>query len=164
MPSLTALLLATASVTASPATQAAPIEQHSPAEPALSLSAGVLELFRAEMRELQNGTQALAVALPAGDWNDIVATSRKMKESYILEKKISPDQEKELAALPEQFKVLDSTFHARLGKIADAATARDSELVAYHFSRVLETCVACHAAFARSRFPSLTAAPAGHGH
>ena len=164
MPSLTGLLLAAASVTASPAAPPAPIEKHGPPEPTLPLSAGVLELLRAEMRELQNGTQAVAVALPTGDWNAIVATSRKMKESYILEKKITPEQEKELAALPEHFKVLDSTFHARLGKIADAAAARDAEMVAYQLSRVLETCVACHAVFAHSRFPSLTAAPAGHGH
>lgn len=122
----------------------------------VSLSPGLLELFRAEMRELLLGTQTIAAALPIGDWDRVVATSRQMKASYILEKKLTPAQEKELTALPDGFKHLDQSFHARTEKLAEAALRRDSEAAAYHYSRLIEACAACHASFAPTRFPGLT--------
>jgi acetyl/propionyl-CoA carboxylase alpha subunit len=38
-------------------------------------------------------------------------------------------------------------------RVARAAAAHDAELVAFHYSRLIESCVQCHAAYARSRFP-----------
>lgn len=142
-------LLSTASVLAASSAADAP--------GSLSLTPGLLDLFRTEMRELSLGTQAIASALPSGDWQRIVTTSRRMKASYVLEKKLTPAQEEELAALPEPFKALDANFHLRADRLAEAATKRDYEAVAFHYSRLLETCVACHAAFAHARFPAFDA-------
>lgn len=143
---------------------AAPPASADRASAALALSPALLDLFRAEMRELLVGTQAIASALPAGDWDGIVATSRQMKASYVLEKKLTPAQEKELAALPGRFKELDQGFHARAGRLADAAIKRDYEAVAFHYSRLLETCAACHASFAPARFPTFGTPPAPDHH
>jgi cytochrome c556 len=132
---------------------------------ALPLSPGLLELFRAEMRELSLGAQALAAALPAADWDGIAATSRRMKASYVLEKKMTPEQAKEVAALPERFKELDAGFHARTDRLAAAADRHDYEGAAHEYARLLETCGACHGAFAHTRFPGFgPPAPAAHHH
>lgn len=131
----------------------------------LSMSQGLLELFRAEMRELVAGTQAMVVAIPAADWSTIISVSRQMQASYVLEKELTEEQQSELAELPQRFKELDRSFHARTGKLAEAAMARDSEAVAYQFSRLLETCAACHTSFAQARFPNFAAPPEQqHGH
>lgn len=144
---------------------AAPPER-APADRApLALSPALLELFRAEMRELLAGTQAVAAALPAGDWEGIAATSRQMKASYVLEKKLTPAQGKELAALPGRFLELDAAFHARTEKLAEAALGRDPEAVAFHYGRLLEACAGCHASYAQARFPAFGASPPGaHRH
>lgn len=132
---------------------------------ALALSPALRELFRAEMRELQGATQAIAAALPVGDWERIAATSHQMQASYILERKLTPAQKKELAALPERFLELDEAFHARAGKLAEAAQRRDPESVTFHYGRLLEACVGCHGAYAQTRFPALGApAPDRHHH
>lgn len=166
MESVKALVVASA-VLLSPAsvTSAAPAESVPAAQASLTLSPVLLELFRAEMRELLAGTQAIAAALPVGDWERIVATSRQMKASYVLAKKLTPAQEKELAALPERFLELDANFHARTGKLAEAAGARDPEEVAFQYGRLLEACVGCHASYGQARFPALGApAPDAHHH
>lgn len=133
-----------------------------PASPP-TLSPGLLDLFRAEMRELLNGSQAIAAALPLGDWARIAETARRMQASYVLEQKLTAAQRKELGALPERFLALDADFHARTQKLADAALRHDAEAVAFHYGRLLEGCVSCHAAYAPARFPTL-AAPRAEPH
>jgi cytochrome c556 len=83
-----------------------------------------------------------------------------------MEKKLTPAQAKELAnALPEQFKQLDAEFHQRAEKLGAAATAHDPELAVFHYSRLVESCVRCHASFAGKRFPGFDSPePLGHHH
>lgn len=166
MRTLTASLLAALLITGTAATaRADPSEPPGTPGAPLSLSPDLLALFRAEMRELLVGTQTIAAALPTGAWDSIVMTSHEMKASYVLEKNLNPPLEKELAALPERFRDLDRNFHARTDKLAEAAMRRDAEAVTYQFSRLLESCVTCHSAFAQARFPTLvTPSPAEHAH
>lgn len=153
--------LVLAQLSGNPARSAEPASAGTP----LSLSPPVLELFRAEMRELLAGSQSIAAALPVGEWERIVETSHAMKASYILDKKLSPAKRKELSALPEQFLELDAAFHARTGKLAEAAAARDAEAITFHYGRLLEACVGCHVVYAPERFPALaTPASAPHHH
>lgn len=119
------------------------------------MSPALLELLRAEMRELITASQAISVALPTGDWAQIEATSEQMRESYILKKKLTEAQKKELGSLPEPFKQLDEQFHLKAEKLAHAASAHDAELTAFYFARLLEGCAECHAAYAQQRFPGL---------
>ena len=132
----------------------------------LSMSPDLLELLRAEMRELESASQAISLALPAGDWAQIAATGEKMHDSYILAKKLTEAQRTELASLPEPFKRLDEQFHAEAEKLAHAAHEKDAELTAFWFSRLLEGCAGCHAAYAQQRFPGFAgdAADSHHQH
>ena len=131
----------------------------------IELPPELLELLRAEMREITAGTQSMAVALVTGDWQSIAETSGRIRDSYIMQQRLTPEQMKTLEhALPEPFKQLDLEFHGRAERVGAAAAAHDAERVAYELSRLLETCAACHTAFAKSRFPGFPS-PTGHeGH
>ena len=125
----------------------------------VTLSPDLLNLLRAEMREISGGVQGMALAIATGDWRSIQATSAKIRASYILDRKLTAAQATELTtALPERFKTLDAEFHHRAGQIGAAAAARDAELVVFHYSRLLEGCTACHSGFAKSRFPAFSPA------
>jgi cytochrome c556 len=139
------------------------------AEPAaplrsIQLSAAVKNLLLAEMREIAGGIQGLALAIAIGDWSSIQSTSTSIRESYIMEKKLTPAQAEELErARPQRFKELDAEFHLRAQRLGAAAAAHDAELVAYHYSRLIESCTTCHAAYAGTRFPGF-ASPPPQGH
>jgi hypothetical protein len=140
-------------------------EPHSPQDN-IALSPDVLNLLRAEMREIAGGVQGVALSLATADWRSIEETSTKIRASYIMEKKLTPAQANELAkALPEQFKHLDAEFHQRAEKLGAAAAAHDPELAVFHYSRLVESCVRCHASFAGKRFPGFTSPElTGHHH
>jgi cytochrome c556 len=121
----------------------------------VKLSPQVLELLRAEMREVSAGVQAMAFSIASGDWRAIQNTSARIRASYIMEKKLTPAQARELeTVLPPRFKVLDAEFHDRAGKLGAAAAAHNAKLVVAQYSRMLEGCTVCHAEFAKSRFPN----------
>ena len=123
------------------------------------LSPQLRGLLQQEMREVAGGTQTLVIALASADWKTLADTSAKIRASYILEKKLTAAQKQELErALPAGFKKLDAEFHARADKLAHAAAARDHELAAFHFSRMVENCAACHSAYAKARFPGFVLA------
>ena len=159
---MTALVLIVSLGLIGPATGAAPPEESG--ESSLSMSPDLRELYRAEMRQLLVGTQAIAAALPMGDWESIIATSRQMQESYVLEGELTEAQLGEIAGLPETFRHLDQEFHARTEKLAAAAAGKDAEAAAYQFSRLLENCTVCHARFAQGRFPAFPSAPSQESH
>lgn len=133
--------------------QSTSAEQSAAGPTSLPMSPELLELFRAEMRELLGASQTISLALPVGDWASIADTSEKMRKSYILEKELTKGQREELDSLPEQFKSLDKQFHMRTEKLSHAASQKDAELTAFYFARLLEGCAGCHAVYARQRFP-----------
>jgi cytochrome c556 len=125
----------------------------------LKLSPELLKLLRAEMGEIAGGVQGIALSLAIADWRSIQETSEKIRASYIMERKLTPAQAEELErVLPEHFKELDSEFHQKAGELGQAAAAHDPELIVFHYSRLIESCVPCHASYARSRFPGFAAA------
>jgi cytochrome c556 len=131
----------------------------------VKLSQALLELLRAEMREVTIGVQGIATAIATGNWELVKNTSSKIRASYIMEKKLSASQSAELDALPDEFRLLDAEFHSRAEKIGAAAASKDSELAVHHYSRMLESCTECHSRFARARFPGFaTSAQGVHQH
>jgi hypothetical protein len=120
--------------------------------PSLNMSPDLQQLFQAEMREL--GTQHIAGALPIANWDGIADSAMAMRNSYVLEQKLTTTQRHDLEKLPEQFKAFDEAFHLRAEKLAHAAKAKDAEAVSFHFSRLLDTCVACHSTYAKPKFPN----------
>jgi hypothetical protein len=132
----------------------------------VQLSPDLLALLRAEMVEITAGMKSITYFLAAGDWHAIQETGEKIRHSYIMEMKLTPVQASELEEkLPERFKQLDTEFHQRAGKLSAAAAAHDAELVVFQYSRLLESCTVCHAAYARSRFPGFGSdSPKEHSH
>lgn len=90
----------------------------------------------------------------------------QIRASYILDKELTAAQRKELnISLPEHFKRLDADFHLEAKKLEIAAKTHDAQLSAFHFYRLLETCTACHAMYAASKFPGfLPPVNATHDH
>lgn len=120
----------------------------------IHLSPELLELLRAEMREISNGIQGIALAISAADWRSIQETSAKISASYIMKQSLTPAQAGELKhALPDRFKRLDAEFHQRAERLGAAAAAHDAELAVFHYARLVESCARCHAAYASQRFP-----------
>jgi len=125
-----------------------------PAKNDLQLSPELIEVLRAEMRALLTGIQSLAAAIATADWKNVADTSAQIRASYILDQKLTPAQRNELnVSLPEYFKRLDSGFHLEAKKLEAAATNRDEQLATFHYYRLIESCTACHAIYAVSRFP-----------
>lgn len=122
--------------------------------PSLNMSLDLQQLFQAEMRELLLGTQHIAGALPIANWDGIADSAMAMRNSYVLEQKLTTTQRHDLEQLPEQFKAFDEAFHLRAEKLVHAAKAKDAEAVSFHFSRLLDTCVACHSTYAKTKFPN----------
>ena len=138
-------------------------ESHSPSQ-GVMLSPALLKLLRAEMREISGDVQGMVLSLATADWESVQKTSAKLRASYVMEKDLTPDQAGELEnALPERFKQLDAEFHQRAERLGSAAAAHDPELVAFQYSRLVESCAVCHSAYARSRFPGF-APPVQEGH
>ncbi len=141
-------------------------ESHAPPQE-IKLSQDLLNVLRAEMKEISTGVQLIAVALATADWKAIQESSRNIRESYVMEKKLTPNQEKELVrVLPERFMQLDAEFHQRAAKLGEAASAHDAELAAFHYARLIESCAQCHSLYARSRFPGFAPStlPEHHPH
>lgn len=120
----------------------------------LGLSAGLMDLLRTEMREILSGVQSIPSGIAMADWEEVADISNKISSSYILARKITPEQRKELQQkLPEYFKKMDESFHLEAGKLELAARNHDPQLVAFHYYRLIESCASCHAAYATSKFP-----------
>lgn len=132
----------------------------------IQLSPALMDLLRAEMREISAGMQAISLSLATADWLSIQETSGKIRDSYIMKKTLTPAQKEELKhALPARFKHLDGAFHQRADKLAEAAANRDAEAAIFHYSRMIEGCVNCHSIYAQSRFTGFSSEkPPQHDH
>lgn len=130
----------------------------------LVLQPDLLALLQAEMREITTGVQKIPVAIAQADWETLAQTGKSIQSSYIMAKALTKEQAEALeTGLPARFKQIDSEFHARAGKLAHAAEARDFELASYHYSRLIESCAQCHSLYAQARFPAFGPTEA-HGH
>jgi hypothetical protein len=132
----------------------------------LGLSADLLALLRTEMREIAAGVGGIALSLASADWQSIRDTSARIRDSYIMKRQLTKEQAQELKqALPAHFRHLDLDFHQRAESLRVAAASKDPALVAFRYSRLLESCAACHSAYAKSRFPGfLSSSERDHHH
>ncbi len=120
----------------------------------IHLSKPVRRLLSAEMNRIQNGMTNLAIAIPAGKWGEIAQTSKKINEGYIMKQKLSKEQMKEFnASLPNGYKKIDDEFHKTAGQLIHASKERDGWLVNSYYSKLNQTCIKCHARYAKKRFP-----------
>jgi hypothetical protein len=121
------------------------------------LSPELQQLFSREMLELQNAMMAMLPLYVAGKLDDIATIAARMESSYVLKKNLSGSQMHELhAKLPAAFIEQDQQFHYLAGMLEHVAKAGKTELVGFYISKMGEACVACHTAYATSRFPELS--------
>lgn len=130
----------------------------------LHLSPELTELLREEMRAILGGVQSLPEGIATADWKSVARTGAEISASYILDRKLTQAQRKELGtSLPEHFRRLDSDFHLEARKLEAAALNHDAQLTAFHYYRLIEACAGCHTLYAPSRFPGFAPA-AKHAH
>ena len=121
-----------------------------------ALSHDLRNLLSQEMLALQNGMMSIIPAYISGNWDEIESTAEKIKSSYILEQSLTESQAKELhSKLPHEFIEKDQRFHYLAGMLEHAAKSRKPELINFYFSKMNESCVSCHTAFATHKFPAL---------
>lgn len=131
-------------------------KQHTKISGIEALSPALRDLLSQEMLAIQNGMQSIIPAYVSGNWKAIESTAEKIKNSYLLKQKLTTTQRHELhTLLPHDFIKKDQQFHYQAGMLQHAAKHQKPELVNFYFSKMTESCVSCHTAFATHRFPDL---------
>jgi hypothetical protein len=133
------------------------------------LSERLRTLLREEMNLVQGGMERVMRAIAVGDHDAVFENGRNIYKSFILDQQMTEQDRHELmAAVPTGFLELDHAFHDTAHKLARAGRDRDVELQAFYFSRLVESCAACHSRYATDRFPGLRhlgeTEPAHHHH
>jgi len=120
------------------------------------------------IREMQAIAQAMGLvhtAIVTGDHEMVATEAGKIHESFVLAREITPSQREEIATrLPEGFVVADRAFHELAARLAEAGGQSDPRLERLWFQEMTRACQACHADYAGSRFPGLTADGGGGRH
>ena len=130
-----------------------------------ALPSDLRELLSQEMKALQNGMMSIVPAYVSGNWDEIAVTAGKMKNSYILKQSLTESQVKQLhSALPHAFIEKDKNFHYLAGMLEHVAINKKSELINFYYSKMVESCVGCHEAFATHKFPALSSKKAKGEH
>lgn len=131
-----------------------------------SLTPKLQKLFAEEMIAVQAASQQILAGLAAGDHAAVAGQAQAIHDSFILDKKLTAQDRRDLeTALPPAFLELDGAFHQLAAKLADAARRKDRELQTYYFSRMVESCQACHSQYATDKFPAYGGKkPAAHAH
>jgi hypothetical protein len=120
----------------------------------LSISKKLRRILSAEMNAVQNGITNLAIAIPAGKWNDVVEIAQKMKKTYIFKKKLSKKQLDEFnRSVPLGYKDIDGEFYSSADQMSKAALEHNLKQVNLYFYKLMESCVKCHFSYASHRFP-----------
>ena len=131
-------------------------KEHESASEVEALSDDLRNLLSQEMQALQNGMMAIIPAYVSGNWKEIEIIAGKIKNSYILKQSLTESQAKELhSILPHEFIEKDQRFHYLAGMLEHVAEKKKPELINFYFSKMSESCVSCHEAFATHKFPAL---------
>ena len=118
------------------------------------LSPELRQLLVAEMVAVRDGMMSLIPAISSGNWTEVAEISMKLHDGYIMKQKLSKSQIEELHhSLPVGFQELDHSFHHSARMLADAADAKNADVVNFYFFKLNEACVSCHSKFAIHRFP-----------
>jgi hypothetical protein len=112
------------------------------------------ELVGEEMRQISTAMGGIWTGIVQGDHQTVAEQGMMVHNSFIMKRSLTKVDKKNLmAVVPPAFLKLDKKFHGLAKKLAEAATAHDSELELFYFGRMTGTCVACHTTYSRDRFP-----------
>ncbi len=116
----------------------------------------VKPLLIEEMQSIQTAMQQLIKTMAIGDWDASVTLGKQIQSGFLMKNKLTRQQKQQLhQQLPSGFIELDKRFHDYAGMLADAAQLKNAELMSFYFYKMHESCLGCHAQFARERFPAL---------
>jgi hypothetical protein len=114
------------------------------------------DLVTQEMRLIAGASAEVFQAIVTGDHATVAARAHQIHESFIIKQSLTDQDKADLkAAVPPEFLALDGEFHGASAKLAEAAQAQDVAQELELFAQMTQTCVACHAAYANDRFPTL---------
>ena len=123
----------------------------------IDLSDGLKAILSKEMTAIEEGMKGLVHEIAHGNWDNIEKIAKMMEESYIMKQKLSRQQIEELHhKLPPGFLELDAQFHESAGMLAHVAKERHNDLVTFYFYKLTESCMKCHAKYAKNRFPGFS--------
>lgn len=111
-------------------------------------------LLQQEMRAIETAMKDIISHNAAGDFKKIAQLASQIENSFILKQNLSVAQMHQLhTLLPEDFLQQDQQFHYDAGMLQHVAANQKSELVAFYYGQLLESCGSCHQAHAKHRFP-----------
>ena len=121
-----------------------------------NLPENVRELLKQEMVSVLGASKNILEALVQGQ-DDIVASNAKaIHDSFILKQAMTDaDRQALMSVVSEAFVEKDRDFHALAGSLSQAAADGDREQQFILFHQMTESCMECHAAHAKDRFPQL---------
>lgn len=131
-----------------------------------NLSPELRELLQKEMRLIENGMNSIFSAYISGDFQEVERIAQEINYSFILKQEITQEQLKELkSTMPKGFLKMDRNFHEYAGELAKSANKGNKDVIGFYYSKMTESCVACHSHFASHRFPSFQNTESkGHHH
>lgn len=130
-----------------------------------ALSPELRMLLQKEMAAIEKGMQEIIPAYVSGDLERVSEIAAQISGSYVLKQHLSEEQKHVLhEKLPADFIRRDQAFHKYAGRLEHASLQKNLELVAFYYSRMLESCVGFHTEHANHRFPELSVSDAENPH
>ena len=117
-----------------------------------SLSQELRGLLSSEMVQIEQGMHQIFSHMIRGEYEKVNKLALKIRDSFILRKKLTKSQKNELRQLPKAFLELDQSFHETAGDLANAAEFGDKDTVVEYYQKMAGKCVQCHSTFATHRF------------
>lgn len=119
----------------------------------LSLSPKLRSALVAEMVGVKAGVAELSGLIAMGEWKAAAQHAERIRDSYIMKQKLTREELEELErSLPAGFVEKDGQFHRHADGLAHAALENNYELEVFYFSKMMESCGACHARYATDVF------------
>ena len=118
------------------------------------LSNELQNLLSLEMLQIEKGMHKIFSHIIRGEYEQINKSALKIRDSFILRKKLTKAQRNEIKQLPKAFLELDHSFHETAGDLANAAEFGDKDSVVEYYQKMTAKCVQCHSKFATFRFKS----------
>ena len=131
-------------------------QNHTVSEPmgVQTLSSQLRVLLSQEMLGIEKGMKDIMSSIIAGDYENIEKTAKNIKNSFILEQKLTSAQKQELhTKLPQSFIKQDSAFHNDAKMLEHVANSKNPELTHFYFTKMVNACISCHQTFAQEKFP-----------
>ncbi len=111
-------------------------------------------LLQQEMRAIETAMKDMISFNAAGDFEKVESMASQIENSFILKQNLTQEQMHQLhTLLPEDFLIKDTQFHYDAGMLQHAAANKKPELIAFYYSKLIESCGSCHQVHAKHKFP-----------